>query len=52
MLLYLQLYSNINVLTQQIEACAINFCMKILKTSYPVIEKELVIEFLKIIDRL
>ena len=25
MLLYLQLYPDINVLTQQIEACAINF---------------------------
>ena len=39
MLLYLQLYPDINVLTQQIEACVIHFCMKILKTSYPVMEK-------------
>ena len=39
MLLYLQLYPDINVLKQEIGACAIHFCMKILKTSYPVMEK-------------
>ena len=35
MLLYLQLYPDINVLTQQIEACAINFCMKKIKNRLP-----------------
>ena len=33
------LYPDINVLTQQIEACAINFLHENIKTSYPVMEK-------------
>ena len=32
-------YPEINVLTQEIKACVIQFCMKILKTSYPIMKK-------------
>ena len=38
MLLYLQLYPDINVLTQQLEACAIHFLPENIKISCPVME--------------
>ena len=39
MLLYLQLYPDINVLTQEIKVYAIHFLHENIKTSYPVMEK-------------
>ena len=39
MLLYIQLYPDINVSTQEIEACDIHFLHENIKTSYPVMEK-------------